>query len=173
MPIVGPRVLPPPQPYGDHLWFLDTPQRPPAPPDLEEHFYNEKTLKNLKEFWNDFFQWVLGQSKFSFRWTEGGTDRYGVTIRVAFGNYLGLCPVMSGLICEPGDEDAAEIAAMDAWLESWGEWATPAKQCYFFVASDGLAFYVYSNIDESFRPFEGQEPQVSIRAPQGRRACWT
>ena len=163
MPPFRPPIPPPPPPYGDHLWFLDTTQRPPAPPALEERFHQPKSLENLKRFWDDFFHWILGQSEFKIHWQEGSIDRHGVTIGPSLGNRYGVFPVMRGLICEPEDENAAEIAAMDAWPETWGESVTPAKQSYFFVASDGLAFFVYSKIDETFRPFEGGEPQVSDR----------
>ena len=154
---------PPKQRDAQHLSFLDTDLRPPAPPEVTFYFPERKTLCELKIFWDRFFTWVLFDSYNNFKvsWQEGNVDRHQVSIGSKYPNQRHTACVMIGLVCEPGDEDAAEIAAIEAWPNEWKDNQFPGKSCYFFVASERLVFYIYSKIDGSYRSWDERKSQVS------------
>ena len=163
MPPFRDPIPPPPQRDANHLWFLDTNERPPAPPALEKQFAQPKTLGNLKSFWEYFFSWVLvdSWSDYKMTWQEGNIDRHQISIGPLFPDGCNMARVMVGLVCEPDDEDAAEVAALEAWPAEWDDIQIPGQQCYFFVANERLVFYVYSKIDGTYRSWEEGKSQVS------------
>ena len=164
---------PPLQRDAQHVGCMAPRLRPPAPPALEKKFAKRKTLANLKSFWEHFFTWVLvdSWSEYKLTWEEGNIEieRHQISIGPLFPNGRNMARVMVGLVCEPDDEDAAEIAAREAWPAEWNGKQIPGQQCYFFVASERFVFYVYSKIDGTYRAWEEGKAQVSCHLSQSTR----
>ena len=160
--------------FGPSLWFLDTAVRPPIPAKLEDEWRLKKTWNDLDSillFWLTLLRPVVTGNRHSMQIEcDHGEDRHGVIIKTAEFDPYEDVKLMTGIICEPGDDDAADVAALEAWSDDWGE-KRPGMQCWFFVINDRVKFYVYSKIDESFAP-ERSDPHDVRFQPERSYTLW-